>query len=781
MINKFLEFIIVTKPYSFQKSCENFRSIHEICGSLTSTIRLISISQEFKYTRGFVMPADTPSKSRNIRELVSKGEFFEALELLEELRENKELSETEILTLDITESRIDFYFGKYAEAIWKAEKTLIRCEKTNNTLLIVKNLLLLTEILIHQGRLDEAYQKIETCEKYLKKSTDDESKMTKTLYAFMSRLKGQYYSNIGKREEAKEFLEISIELNQELGNRMEYARALDLISSTIRDIDAKKAYEILEESLEIRKEIGNKYEIANTLNRMGIVNMSEGKLDEALSYYEESRNLAEGYGNLNFLSILNMNSGNVYKSRGNLNKALDYYLESSKQARDSGNRLLTSGVLFNLSDIYRQKGELDKALEYQERCLILFKEFNNPNYDLASLQQLGVIYLSKGNLNLAKEQLQKSLILSEEAGTKQKSVAILYNLIITLVELNEFEQAEKYLEKMEENKKHLDNKIVEQQYSIAKALILKRGTRLAKKASAENLLRNVIESEVVSHELTVSAILHLCELLIQELKITDEPDLWTEVRSLMKRLLNIAKSQDSHLLLAETYWLQSKLALIDLELKEAKTMMNQAQFMAEEKGLERLAVRISNEYDELLNNLEKLEELDKKDATFQEIMDFVKLDDILLQLIRKGEIELQRKSPEEPVMLVIQDKSGRTVLTESFDTTTQIDSELLGGFLAAINSFAGEIFSSSGHIERIKHEEYTLTLQAIDPLLVTYVYKGLSYEAINKLSLFVKTLRESKDVWEELLKLTKSQRTLSEKFKSELNSLIDITFGKSQI
>ena len=726
------------------------------------------------------MPLDMSDDSKNVRSLVSKGQFFEAMELVEELRKDEELTDIELLTLDITESRIDFYLGKYAEAIWKAEKTLLKCEKTNNYPLIVKNILLLTEILIHQGRLAEALQKIELCETYLKKFPDDQSRMSKTLYAFMSRLKGQYYSNIGNREQSNEFLEISLELNHELENRMEYARALDLMSSNVRDIDKKEAYKLLEESLTIRKEIGNKYEIANTLNRFGIIKHAEGKLDEALAFYEESRQLAAEYQNLNFLSILNMNSGNIYKSRGNLNRALDYYLESSKQARDSGNRLLTAGVLFNISDIYRQKGELDKALEYQERCLILFKEFNNPNYDLASLQQLGVIYLSKGNLNLAKEHLQKSLILSEEAGTKQKSVAILYNLIISLVELEEYEQAERYLEKMEENKKQLDSKIVEQQYSLAKGILLKRSTRLARKAEAENLFRKVIDSDVVSYELTVSAIYHLSELLIQELKITDAPDLWTEVRALMDRLLSIAKTQDSHLLLAETYWLKSKLALIDLELEEAKVLMNQAQFMADEKGLQRLAVRISNEYDEFLNNLEKLEEMDEKDASFQEIMDFVKLDDILLQLIRKGEIELQRKSPEEPIMLVIQDKSGRTVLTESFDTTTQIDSELLGGFLAAINSFAGEIFSSSGHIERIKHEEYSLTLQVIDPLLVTYVYKGLSYEAINKLSVFVKTLKDTENLWDALIKITKSQRTLPKEYEEQLISLIAITFGKSK-
>ena len=726
------------------------------------------------------MPLGTPNKSINVRDLVSKGEFFEALEIVKEQKNNTELTDIELLTFEIVESRIDFYLGKFAEAIWKAEKTLIKCEKTNNIPLIVKNLLLITEILINQGRLDEAYQKIESCETYLKKYAEDDSPMIKSLYAFMSRLKGQYYSNIGNRGQAIEFLEISLELNKEINSKLEYARSLDMLSSTIRDVDSKKAYNLLEQSLEIRKEIGNKYEIANTLNRLGIINMTRGKLDEALSYYEESRKLAEGYQNLNFLALLNMNSGNVYKSKGNLNKALDFYLESSKQARDSGNRLLTSGVLFNIADIYRQKGELDKALEYQERCLILFKEFQNPNYDLASLQQLGVIYLSTGNLNLAKEHLQKSLILSEEAGTNQKTVSILYNLIIALVELEEFEQAERYLDKMEELCEKEENKIANQQHSIAKALLLKRSTRLAKKVNAEKLLREVIEDEIVSYELTVSAIFHLCELLIQELKITDAQDLWEEVRSLMKKLLGIAKSQDSHLLLAETYWLQSKLALIDLELKEAKILMNQAQFMAEEKGLHRLAIRISNEYDELLNNLEKIEELNKQDASFQEIMDFVKLDDILLQLIRKGEIELQRKSPEEPIMLVIQDKSGITVLTESFDTTTQIDSELLGGFLAAINSFAGEIFSSSGHIERIKHEEYTLTLQAVDPLLVTYVYKGLSYEAINKLSLFVDTLKETRDVWDELIKITRSKRTLPEEFRDKLIALINITFGESQ-
>ena len=67
-------------------------------------------------------------------------------------------------------------------------------------------------------------------------------------------------------------------------------------------------------------------------------------------------------------------------------------------------------------------------------------------------------------------------------------------------------------------------------------------------------------------------------------------------------------------------------------------------------------------------------------------------------------------------------------------------------------------------------------MQVVDPLLVTYVYKGLSYEAISKLSSFVTILRENQEVWEELVKTTKTQKSLLKRIETQLIEKINSVF-----
>jgi hypothetical protein len=78
------------------------------------------------------------------------------------------------------------------------------------------------------------------------------------------------------------------------------------------------------------------------------------------------------------------------------------------------------------------------------------------------------------------------------------------------------------------------------------------------------------------HSLTVTAMIHLCDLLLYELKVSGEDGLFGEIVDLVSRLLEIAKEHSSHSLLAETCLLQSKLALIELDMGRSRTLLTEA-------------------------------------------------------------------------------------------------------------------------------------------------------------------------------------------------------------
>jgi predicted amidohydrolase len=123
--------------------------------------------------------------------------------------------------------------------------------------------------------------------------------------------------------------------------------------------------------------------------------------------------------------------------------------------------------------------------------------------------------------------------------------------------------------------------------------------------------------------------------LLGELKDTGEEEIFKEIKKLTNQLLEIAEKQSSHSLLAETYLLQSKLALIELDMGQAKRLLRQAQSIAEDNGLIRLARAVTQERDSLQSQLKKLDSLMKQEPSKQEMIDLTNIDALLEQMIQK--------------------------------------------------------------------------------------------------------------------------------------------------
>ncbi|MFQ5820735.1 MAG: hypothetical protein ACE5I5_12155, partial [Candidatus Heimdallarchaeota archaeon] len=88
--------------------------------------------------------------------------------------------------------------------------------------------------------------------------------------------------------------------------------------------------------------------------------------------------------------------------------------------------------------------------------------------------------------------------------------------------------------------------------------------------------------------------------------------------------------------------------------------------------------------------------------------------------------------------------------------------QLIAGFLTAINALVRDAFAASGSIERIKHQEHTLLLKAVEPFLVSYVFQGPSYFALKKLDQFTEALQASPKVWQALTEALQTRRFVAE-------------------
>ena len=123
------------------------------------------------------------------------------------------------------------------------------------------------------------------------------------------------------------------------------------------------------------------------------------------------------------------------------------------------------------------------------------------------------------------------------------------------------------------------------------------------------------------------------------------------------------------------------------------TIIKQAQFLAEKHGLNKLAMKISNEHDDLLKQQILWDNLKETKSSFAERMNLVKLSEQMDNMLHKHAIETPNLISEEPILLLINAHGGITAFSKIFTETLDIESDLIGGYLTAINQFGEEIFS----------------------------------------------------------------------------------------
>jgi len=164
---------------------------------------------------------------------------------------------------------------------------------------------------------------------------------------------------------------------------------------------------------------------------------------------------------------------------------------------------------------------------------------------------------------------------------------------------------------------------------------MKSSERLREKIRAQDILVQFLKEECFDHDLVVMATIILCELLLEELRLSGNQEVLDELKELMDKLLGIAKAQSSYWLLAEVYVFQSRLCLLELDLTKAENLMDQALILAEEKGLNKLAVKIYNEKVYFDNQVNQWDHLIERKAPLNDRLDLIQLESLLERMAYK--------------------------------------------------------------------------------------------------------------------------------------------------
>jgi tetratricopeptide (TPR) repeat protein len=426
----------------------------------------------------------------------------------------------------------------------------------------------------------------------------------------------------------------------------------------------------------------------------------------------------------------------------------------------------------HLGVIHKMIGELNTSLKHDMKRLALFKEINNIFYTAGALNNIAVSYIYIGDYELALEYLEESLSYYEI-----QSIDLhlpLGNLIAVALELGDNERAQKYFQRLEDKYNQTKDADVLLIYQCAKALMLKKSSRIRDKAKVEKLLKKVIKTKTVRFDTIIFATIHLCDLLLAEYRINNNSEVLEELNHYIAKLLTIAEKSHSYLVFCETFILQAKLALINFNMKAARRLLTQAQKIAESYGIKRLAMKISHEHDELLRQLNEWERLKKLEVPLSERWKLAGLNNQMENMVKKRMSDAPEVLEEEPVTILIITEGGISIFSHSFIKDKEFESRIFGGILTTIDFFIREVFSEG--LDRAIFGEYTLLLKSIPPFFISYIFKGDSYYAHQKIKYFIDHIQKEATIWQNLLKSFKISQAINLKDIPLLESLITETF-----
>jgi len=425
-----------------------------------------------------------------------------------------------------------------------------------------------------------------------------------------------------------------------------------------------------------------------------------------------------------------------------------------------------------LGVIHSYNYEYDLSFKQYRESLTIYKEINNKWFIAILLNNIGNLYCEKGEYELALKYLEESLILWEPYPFLLE--ACLDSLIFVSLEKEDTERVQKYFHRLENMYNQKKDNRLELLYQYNKALMLKRGARIRDKAKAEELFKQVIEKENIYSEIIIYAYIHLCDLHLAEFRINNNSEVLEELNQNMDKLLSIAEKSHSYLVFCETFILKAKLALINFNMKAARRFLTQAQRIAESYGIKRLAMKISYEHDELIKQINMWEKLKKSEASLSERWKLAGLKKQMENMVRKRRIEIPELSDEEPILLLIISEGGIPFFSQSFIEDKSFESHLFGGFLTTIDYFIKEMFSEG--LDRAVFGEHTLIMRSIPPFFISYIFKGDSYHALQKLDFFKDQIQKVGEIWQNLLKSFQINKVIELKDNPLLESLIIETF-----
>ena len=602
-----------------------------------------------------------------------------------------------------------------------------------------------------------------------------------------------YYYLIGKILMIKDKFQdalISAEKSYQIANKIE--NSIDKINSYFlftellqKTGNLEKSSEILEN---IKKLIENlpkedrivKMELRGQYLRIKAwIDYNFGKISELISITSEMITIYEEIGDKLRLGGACILSASPYSFLGEYDKALvllkraDKIFSEIKVPYQFIDWKISVFIIYGM--IYTLKGELIKAVDNIKYAIKLAKENNRKMVYYMALNNLGCNYINLAEWDKAINCFKECLIIAEKMGNQTEIANLIEGLFHAYLNKSDLKSAKECLDRIEQINLKENNKKINLIYRFIKALFLRKSSRTRDLGEAQRILKEISEEEFIIVEITIRAMVNLCEMLVLEFKTSKNSEILNELNLLIDRLFKIAENQGSYWVMGDTLLLKSKLALLSLDIYSARKFLSQGQNIAETYGLKKLNIKISNENDELVSNLAAWKKLRSDNAPIEERLNKIKIDkQINSMLYRNGFEEEPKIHEEDPVFIMILTENGLPLYKKTFDDQWNVNENLFSGFLSAFNSFSDEIFSKG--FDRAVFGDYSILMKHISPFMACYIFLGQSYLAKKRFTKFIDEVQKTHSTIDKLNFSMKTGSVLKSRDVPNLENLLKELF-----
>ncbi|MFW9780627.1 MAG: tetratricopeptide repeat protein, partial [Candidatus Heimdallarchaeota archaeon] len=308
--------------------------------------------------------------------------------------------------------------------------------------------------------------------------------------------------------------------------------------------------------------------------------ISKGNNDKASELYFQALDVVEEEDfPLKSLKVEIFNDlGVIAERRGNWALATEFYERILEVCDELNNRAFKSHAFMLLGRMYQRQGNLDRASEYYHQALDLAKQHELKLYLARTKKALGTLYHVRGDQQQARQNYLESITLLKQTPVKAfaDQIGPKYQLFLLALDVNDRTQANEYLKLLQTDQPDNPDLATKLYCKMAEAQFLKTSQRFKDKAKAQDLLREIFKDENTIQDMKFTAMLHMCDLLLQEFSLLGDKELFTEAQALALQLGELAQSWQFIPDMIRIQLLQAKFKLVEGDAQDAFQLLTQA-------------------------------------------------------------------------------------------------------------------------------------------------------------------------------------------------------------